>query len=228
MRIMKRWFGLLIGVAFLSAFIATPGLAASPETQRALSSDPTLSFSPDSLLVKFKPAAARAEKQRAYEAVGGGKIRGYGVVRGLEHISLGRGLGPVQAIQRLQRLPFVEYAEPDYIRRADLNDDYYSLQWGLNNTGQSIGGSFGLPGADIDAEDGWTITTGNPDFVVAVIDTGTDYTHPDLNDNIWTNPGEIPANTGWTDDYSNVFKAIQWSGGGQSKTPSPANILRRP
>ena len=79
--------------------------------------------------------------------------------------------------------------EPDFKINVGStpNDTNFGQLWGLNNTGQS-GGLFD---ADIDAVEAWDITTGSSEVVVGVIDTGIDYNHPDLVDNIWTNPGEI-------------------------------------
>jgi subtilisin family serine protease len=89
--------------------------------------------------------------------------------------------------------PDVEYAHPNYKLYA-LNtpdDSLYPLQWALNNTGQMYppgGWSFppGTSGCDINAPEAWGIYTGSSDVVVAVIDTGVDYNHRDLQGNIWT------------------------------------------
>lgn len=202
---------LAIGMA-----LASTADAASPQSVQALSDDPALEFSPDSVLIKFKPSAGPAQKVRAYDAVGGRKIRGYGLVRGLEHVQLGRGRRVEQAIHSLQQLPFVEYVEPDHVLRADTNDTFYGLQWGLNNTGQDIRGALGTPDADIDAEEAWGIVTGDPNFVVAVIDTGTDYNHEDLINNIWTNFVELNGTTGVDDDGNGYIDDIHgydfWGG----------------
>ena len=60
------------------------------------------------------------------------------------------------------------------------NDEYFPKQWHLHNTGQSGG----TPGADIRAPEAWEITTGDPNIVVAVVDSGVDTKHPDLIGNI--------------------------------------------
>ena len=69
------------------------------------------------------------------------------------------------------------------------NDPSYASQWDLDNSGQSGG----IAGADIDAERAWGVTTGSRTVVVGVIDSGVDYNHPDLYQNIWINQGEIPT-----------------------------------
>ena len=205
-RVIGRVWRIAVCLCFGLA-VASAADAASPQSAQALSDDPALAYASDSVLIKFKPSAGPAQKRQAYDAVGGRKIRGYGLVRGLEHLQLGRGQRVEQAVERLQRLPFVEYVEPDQVLRADTNDTYYGLQWGLENTGQDIRGTSGTDDADIDAELAWVIRAGNPNFIVAVIDTGTDYNHPDLNDNIWTNPGEIP-NNGVDDDGNGYIDDI--------------------
>jgi len=69
------------------------------------------------------------------------------------------------------------------------DDPMVASQWALNNTGQSGG----RVDADIDAPEAWDHHTGDVRTAVAVIDTGIDYTHPDLYKNIWLNQREIPA-----------------------------------
>lgn len=104
-------------------------------------------------------------------------------------------------VQKIQSLPNVEFAEPNFIYRAMVmndeapsvtpNDARFGQLWGMKNVGQTDGQNVkGTPGADIKAEKAWAIGTGSEDIVVAVIDTGIDYTHHDLQGNIWSKPGE--------------------------------------
>jgi len=83
----------------------------------------------------------------------------------------------------------VAYVEPDFMiaPTAIPNDPSFGTLWGLNNIGQSGG----LANADINAPEAWNTTTGSRGVVIAVIDTGLDYNHPDLAANAWSNPGEV-------------------------------------
>jgi subtilisin family serine protease len=111
------------------------------------------------------------------------------------------GRSVASVISLLENLPQVKYAEPDYLKtlQRQPNDPSYSQLWGLNNTGQTGG----TPEADIRAEQAWDLHTGSANTVVAVIDSGVDYNHPDLRANRWTNPGEISGNG--IDDDRNGF-----------------------
>jgi subtilisin family serine protease len=89
------------------------------------------------------------------------------------------------------------------------NDEFFFMQYALDNDGEKkelvIGGEVvftidGEPGADIDAPEAWNITTGDPSIVIAVVDTGIDYTHLDLANNIWINEPEQNGNPGVDDD----------------------------
>jgi len=117
-----------------------------------------------------------------------------------------------QLIAELKNDPDVETAEPNYLRwvtSTTPNDTYFPDLWALQNTGQSVNGTAGTAGDDVHFVPAWALAqqpgTNRP--VVAVIDTGVDYTHPDLASNIWINTGEIPGNgvdddgDGYVDDY---------------------------
>lgn len=95
----------------------------------------------------------------------------------------------------------VEYAEPNYLYYASdtPNDPDFSKLWGMHNTGQTGG----TADADIDAVEAWDIQKGDSTVLVAVIDTGVDYTHPDLKANIWSNPGETGTDNQGRDKRSN-------------------------
>ena len=118
-------------------------------------------------------------------------------------------------------MPGVEYAEVNDIIKLDdpavstnhddvdqntyepnqPNDPQFADQWALNNLGQNGGKSR----ADIDALKAWALTQGSKDVVVAVLDSGVDYTHVDLRSNMWFRPEEIPA---YTDDELGTFQDL--------------------
>jgi subtilisin family serine protease len=93
------------------------------------------------------------------------------------------------AVRELRNTSGVLHVQPNYIYRAfstfpnDLRGPTPDGgdQWGLHNTGQTGG----TPDADIDAPEAWDIAT-DSNIIVAVIDSGVDYTHPDLVANMWT------------------------------------------
>lgn len=81
----------------------------------------------------------------------------------------------------------IEFVEPNYLRypqTISTNDPYRSYLWGLDNTGQTIGGSTGLVDSDMDISEAWQHSTGT-EVIVAVIDSGVAYNHPDLLSNMW-------------------------------------------
>lgn len=78
------------------------------------------------------------------------------------------------------------------------DDPQFEQQWALNNLGQDNGKA----GADISALDAWKKTHGSEDIVVAVLDSGVDYTHVDLRSNMWLRPDSIPP---YTDDELGTF-----------------------
>ena len=95
-------------------------------------------------------------------------------------------------ITELQSDPNVEYAQPNYKYYPSIintNDTYKDNLWGLDNTGQTVNGIIGTNNSDINAPEAWSINEGNSNpnnpIVVAIIDTGVAYNHPDLLPNMW-------------------------------------------
>ncbi len=104
------------------------------------------------------------------------------------------------AIRALSGEPDVRAAEPNYLaaESATPNDQSFGLQWALRNTGQAVNGTSGTAGADENATKAWSLATGSRSVVIAELDTGVNYKHPDLAPNIWSNPGGVggcPAGT---------------------------------
>ena len=115
-------------------------------------------------------------------------------------------------LARLQADPDVLSVSVDHRRFLDADptgEPLWDELWGLENLGQSSGypGSEGSPDADIDARQALGVTTGDPATVVAVIDDGVDFSHPDLAERAWTNPGESGdgRETNGIDDDSNGY-----------------------
>jgi len=142
---------------------------------------------------------------------------GFDLVPGLYQVELAPGTSVVDAVAAYQASPFVVYAQPDYHVRLEYttNDPSFSDGdlWGLNNLGLS--GS--TADADIDAPEAWSITMGAPNVIVAVIDSGIDYRHPDLARNLWTNVAEVAGDgldndaNGYIDDVHG-FDFANWDG----------------
>ena len=160
-----------------------------------------LSFDSSQILVRFRAdvsdrviAELRGSDTQIGDAIA--------LVPGLRTVRLS-GITVDKAIARFKQNPLVLYAEPDYTVHADLLTNDPKLTngdlWGLHNTGQKLG----KPDADIDAPEAWSITTGSANTIVAIIDTGINYTHPDLAANVWKNIDEVAGNG--IDDDSNGF-----------------------
>lgn len=117
------------------------------------------------------------------------------------------------AINYLNTLPEVEYAEPNYkvsigsIEEGSPRDAEFIKLWGLQNNGQNeptrsgdLSTTPGKVGADINALGAWEITKGSKEVTIAVIDTGVDYNHPDLKNQMWVNEAEANGTPGVDDD----------------------------
>lgn len=117
----------------------------------------------------------------------------------LEVVEVPEGRSVEAAAAEVARHPGVLFAEPNHSIEL-LGDPDFERQWGLHNRGQKIRGATSRVDVDLDAPEAWSMTKGEAATVVAVIDTGVDTTHPDLQQNIWVNQAEADGTPGVDDD----------------------------
>ena len=145
------------------------------------------------ILVRFRPNVPRDAIERITARLNDEVEDRIEAVDGLEVIEDEDNQTAAEVVAQYRALSEVEYAEANSEIKLDhegagkhvhANDELFFKQWGLFNHGQDGGKS----GADISAMQAWAVTTGTDQVVVAVLDSGVDYTHPDLAANIWTRP----------------------------------------
>lgn len=230
---MWRWILSAVLLVLALVFVFYKNAAPEPEQQAPEQTD----YAPDELIIKFKPSAEDQleasisltppahtginsidELNRKYQVSQVGEVIGRGAKEGikglkpgqanlalLRKIKLGNGAAVTEAMSEYQADPNVEYVEPNYRVEVALtpNDPYYNSS---DSWGQSYDDLWGLK--KISTAAAWDTETGaSSEIVVAVIDTGIDYNHEDLSDNVWVNTDEIADNgldddgNGYVDDY---------------------------
>lgn len=157
----------------------------------------TPAYRPGELIVCYKDDAAGVKSLAARKA---SSVHRFSRIKARQ-VKLDAQTDVDEALQQFRADPNVLYAEPNYIvRKAGIpNDPRFSEQWNLNQ---------------ISAPAAWNSYTGpiasGNSLIVAVLDTGIAYTHPDLKNNLWVNPGEICGNgidddgNGYVDDCYGV------------------------
>jgi subtilisin family serine protease len=149
------------------------------------------------VMVKFKPGVSEEAIERITQGLHDQVEDEIEAVPGLDAIDDLDDVDAETVASEYRKLPEVEYAEAVFEIEADdlapspvtPSDPQFSAQWALLNDG-SRGGT---KGADISATYAWSVTTGSDKVVVAVLDSGVDYTHTDLASNIWIRPNNVPA-----------------------------------
>jgi subtilisin family serine protease len=144
-------------------------------------------FLPDEFTVQFRPGVppARAEEILARR---GARILVRQRTPGYYTAAVPDGRGLFATIRHFVELPEVSFAEPSEAGFNNLlyvpDDTNFNRLWGMRNTGQTVNGTAGTAGIDIDAVLAWDRHRGDPSVILAILDTGADLDHPDLAANI--------------------------------------------
>src|SRR5215217_892655 len=156
-------------------------------------------FAPGEVIVKFKENVGPGARANVRSQVGLKKEKDLDLIKA--ELAKVEGRSVEDAVRVLERRPEVEYAQPNftYYLAGYADEPRFGELWGLNNTGQNGG----TPNVDINALEASAITQGDSQLVVAVIDDGVDFSHPELASRAWTNPGEVPNNN--LDDDNNGY-----------------------
>jgi subtilisin family serine protease len=160
------------------------------------------------LIFGFKPSATERDRSgllRRTSARVLDRIAQFGATL----VEIPPSLDVLRAMKAFDRDPSVAWAVPNLLTHRDEvvpTDPLFTEQWGLRNVGQPHqiadpppSTVEGLSEADIDASDAWSTTTGSSETVIAIIDSGMDTAHPELQTSLWSNVDEIPGN-GLDDD----------------------------
>jgi subtilisin family serine protease len=147
-------------------------------------------YEQDEIIVRFKPGVGPSAQQEVHGALGGTEAYADSHA-GAVTVSLPPGVDVQAALLAYERDARVEFAQPNY---------RYTTFGGLPTDPAYVDIQHWYYHA-INAPAGWNIETGDDGIIVAVVDTGVDITHPDLDGQVWTNPGEIADNL--VDDDNN-------------------------
>jgi subtilisin family serine protease len=145
-------------------------------------------FLPDEFTVQFLGDVSKEQAERIISEQGS-RILVEQRTPGYYTLAVPEGRGLFETIREFSSLEEVAFAEPsevgfNWLQQYIPDDPDFPQLWGLHNTGQTVNGVAGTADADIDAPEAWDLTRGDPDVIIAVIDTGADLTHPDLAPNI--------------------------------------------
>jgi subtilisin family serine protease len=215
MRMLSSNFGIVMLFLLFTTviFVSVQGQPVEKIRESEISVTDPSGYAPEELLVQFSsPQTEEKIAKKVEKFYGRDTKKSHKIVMdysgmGLSNtylLKLSSGEDPKKVKEKYKEDPEVVYAEPNYIVTVDtVPNDLSPYLWGLHNTGQR-----GYADADIDAPEAWDLFTGSPEVIVAVIDTGVDYSHPDLAANIWSNSNEIPGN-GLDDDHNGYIDDIR-------------------
>lgn len=146
-------------------------------------------YVPGQVLIRFKPAVSDQMREVAINSYQARKIKR---IPGLDvyQLQIPEYMSVEEMVYLLRQNPDIELAGPNIIRHISRtpNDPYFVEQYALYNSGQEVGPpaspQSGTLRADIKAREGWDETIGSEEVVIAILDTGVDFNHPDLDDKL--------------------------------------------
>ncbi len=197
----KRILFLLIGLLLVFIFALTYILGKQQELPQPVPQPtPTLAAPrvEDQIIIKFKLGVSESTRTEILKKYNATIIKR---IDAIQRVVIQVPKGQEDAIlKEMKKDNLIEQAEPDYINEATFvpNDPSLNVQWGLENTGQTIKGQAGTPDADINAGAAWDITQGNG-VKIAILDTGINLNHPEFSQKILTTKDFI--GTGIEDQY---------------------------
>jgi subtilisin family serine protease len=163
-------------------------------------------YVPDEILVKFKPTLSEQTIKTTIAAYQSKKLKRIPRID-VYKIQIQKSTTLEETLYALRRNPDVEYAEPNYKVHIAVtpDDDLFWRQYALSNPGGQLpipGSPQGEEDADIKATAAWEETKGDEDIIIAVIDTGVDLDHPDINDKIYSSGYDfVNDDSDATDDH---------------------------
>ncbi|HEY2901009.1 MAG TPA: discoidin domain-containing protein [Polyangia bacterium] len=185
--------------ALLAGALSTAGCGQSkhgPQEPPTLLTSDGVQYLSHEVVIQLRDGASAQALRDALSAVGGHIIDDKGplAARGFRRVQLPDSTIADLAISQLTASGTIAKAERNYLVHASVipNDTQMSQLWGMTK---------------INAPQAWDTTTGSSSVLVAISDTGIDYTHPELAANVWTNPGEIPGN-GIDDDHNGYIDDV--------------------
>jgi subtilisin family serine protease len=169
----------LVTIVLLTLVLTLPGSVYSKDFGKP-------GYVPGEILVKFRSGVSKSSRNTAHSAHGSELVRRFKRFQ-IDHVKIPDGESVEEAIAAYGLQADVEYAEPNYYRHATAtpNDPSFGNLWGLDK---------------IQCPAAWDTQTGNPNVVVAVVDSGAALDHEDLLDNIWQNTVEVLGDNGVDDD----------------------------
>lgn len=181
-------------------------LSAAPTLQAAAFNAPASSYAPSQVLVQFKPNMSTAMRSQTAQSFGAQSIQALATSSNWSVANLPAGQTVAQAVAAYANNPNVAAVQPNYIYHtmAVPNDPQYSQLWAAKNTGQPIStGTYpagvpvtGTAANDMNLEAAWNVQTDCSSTIVAVIDSGVNYTSTDLAANMWNGGVAAPLH-GW-------------------------------